>query len=105
MQAIFRAAQHGNLLFFQENIHVRLFKELVFASTHAKSGDTALHYASRHGHLGLVKFLVSEGFQLEIGNFDGKRPLHEAAQFGQNACLEYILSFRCNIDSLKRADW
>lgn len=104
-QAIFKAAQSGNLVLFKENIHDQSFKELVFTSCHQKSGDTALHYAVRHGHLELVKFLINAGFNLETGNFDGKRPLHEAAQFGQRACLEYLLTLSGNVDVLKRADW
>lgn len=29
---------------------------------------------------------------LEQANFDGKRPLHDAAQFSQFKCVEYLIS-------------
>jgi ankyrin repeat protein len=102
---IYKSAQNGNLSFFQEHINEKLFKETVFISSYAKSGDTVLHYAVRHGHFDLVKYLVDEGFNLELGNFDGKRPLHEAAHFGQAVCLKFLLTKDVNVDALKRADW
>lgn len=41
----------------------------------------------------------------EQANFDGKRPLHEAAQAGQLECVKYLLEQNVKVDSLKRADW
>lgn len=105
LHSIFKAAQNGNLSFFQEHLNEKSFKETVFTCSYAKSGDTVLHYAVRHGHIDLVKFLVDEGFKIDIGNFDGKRPLHEAAHYGQVTCLKYLLSHDVNVDALKRADW
>ena len=71
-----------------------------------KSGDSVVTYATRHGHLPIVEWLHKEhGSDLEIANLDGKRPLHEAAQYGEMACLVYLLDQHVQIDCLKRADW
>lgn len=105
MLQLFRSAQIGNMPYFVKNFNDESFQESLFRSSHKKSGDTVLHYASRHGQLDLLKFLVEKGFNLELGNFDGKRALHEAAQHGQLDCVKFILSCDVSVDSLKRADW
>ncbi|XP_037068546.1 ankyrin repeat domain-containing protein 16-like [Pollicipes pollicipes] len=42
---------------------------------------------------------------LEMGNKDGKRPIHEAAHFSQLECLEVLIKAGCDVNALKRADW
>lgn len=62
--------------------------------------------AARHGHAGLLETLHEQyGLQLEVSNFDGKRPLHEAAQNEHVKCAQYLIEQGAEIDSLKRADW
>ncbi|WAR26210.1 ANR16-like protein [Mya arenaria] len=105
MSEISRAAQSGDLGYFREVYDKEVNISMVLEYFHDKSGDTAIHFAVRHGHLELVKFLLCKGFNLETGNFDGKRPLHEAAQAGQYECLVCLLDSGASVDSLKRADW
>ncbi|UYV73179.1 ANKRD16 [Cordylochernes scorpioides] len=42
---------------------------------------------------------------MEILNLEGKRPLHEAVQFGMYDCVRYLLSKNVDINALKRGDW
>lgn len=71
-----------------------------------RSGDTLLHYAARHGHLGIVDYLTkSVGMDVEVYNNDYKRPLHEAASMGHLACVSFLLQKGAKVDSLKKADW
>ncbi|KAJ8411249.1 hypothetical protein AAFF_G00172550 [Aldrovandia affinis] len=71
-----------------------------------KSGDTLLHYAARHGHLCIMRFLVEEiEMDVELYNCDYKRALHEAASMGQGQCVSYLLAKGAKIDCLKKADW
>ena len=69
-------------------------------------GDGPLLVAARYGHLDIVKTLSEKyGSPLEMGNNDGKRPLHEAAQNGHTECARYLISRGARIDALKQADW
>ncbi|XP_070784857.1 ankyrin repeat domain-containing protein 16 [Enoplosus armatus] len=71
-----------------------------------RSGDTLLHYAARQGHLDVVEYLIKRvGMDVDIYNNDYKRPLHEAASMGHQACVGYLLREGAKVDSLKRADW
>ncbi|XP_030072664.1 ankyrin repeat domain-containing protein 16 isoform X2 [Microcaecilia unicolor] len=71
-----------------------------------RSGDTLLHYAARHGHLGVLAYLVETlGLDPELVNNDYKRPLHEAAAMGHRDCLLYLLGKGVQRDCLKKADW
>ncbi|XP_069485753.1 ankyrin repeat domain-containing protein 16 [Ambystoma mexicanum] len=71
-----------------------------------KSGDTLLHYAARHGHLDIVRYLT-ETLEMDVNVFnnDYKRPLHEAASMSHRDCLLYLLKRGAEIDCLKKADW
>lgn len=100
---IFKAAQQGNINLFKDLGKKELSSWL--HKTYPKSGDTVLHYACRFGHLELVKVLLDNGTDLESSNFDGKRALHEAAQYDRLGCVQYLLSYGAQMDSLKRADW
>lgn len=100
---------------------------------HTTSGDTALHLATREGHLNIVRYLCENfkkpDFRVNVASRDMKRPLHEAAQFARSDILKYLIekgiylsfvalilfynykfatlfSFKgADVDALKRADW
>nr|XP_033813911.1 ankyrin repeat domain-containing protein 16 [Geotrypetes seraphini] len=72
----------------------------------AKSGDTLLHHAARHGRLSAMTYLVEAlGVEAEPLNSDYKRPLHEAASKGHRDCLLYLLAKGAQVDCLKKGDW
>ncbi|XP_049267389.1 ankyrin repeat domain-containing protein 16-like isoform X1 [Rhipicephalus sanguineus] len=76
--------------------------------THGKRGDTLAHIACRCGSLNILRFLCEEvhcRLLLESQNYDGKRPLHEAAQLSQLDIVQFLIDQGCQIDPLKRADW
>lgn len=62
---------------------------------HLSSGDTALHVATRAGHLNIVRYLYETfekpDFKVDVANKDMKRPLHEAAQFARNDIVKYLI--------------
>lgn len=57
--------------------------------------DSALHIASREGHLEIVKYLCDDQsypvFKVDVTNKDMKQPLHEAAQFTKSHILEFLI--------------
>lgn len=56
--------------------------------------------------MSLLEVLHKEhGVSLEQRNSDGKTALHEAAQSGQEECIQYLAREGAVVDALKRADW
>jgi ankyrin repeat protein len=52
--------------------------------------DTALHKASKHGHMEILNALISSGFPVNVQNLAGQSPLHlaiTARQFNVARCL------------------
>lgn len=73
---------------------------------HKKSGDNLLSHACRQGNLDILEYLhVTLHLDLEQPNFDGKTPLHYAAQYGNIDCVNYLLKFGVQVDCIKKADW
>lgn len=102
---IFRLAQSGDIQFFKQHCACLSSKSSLLEKSHQKSGDTVIHVVARHGHAELLDFLLDTGFPIDPGNFDGKRPLHEAAQNGKLLCVKLLLNKKAAVDSLKRSDW
>ncbi|OQV15346.1 Protein arginine N-methyltransferase 5 [Hypsibius exemplaris] len=65
--------------------------------------------AARYGEVGVLKALQIKGaprLYFEIGNLDGKKPLHEAVENGHRECVVYLAeTIGVSVNSLKRADW
>ncbi|XP_035673820.1 ankyrin repeat domain-containing protein 16-like isoform X2 [Branchiostoma floridae] len=105
MPELCQLAQQGDLPKIRALLASSPCPDRLLDTRHRKSGDSVLHYAARHGHLSVLRYLCEEcGLSPETGNVDGKRPLHEAAQAGQTECVRYLIS-SIQINVLKRADW
>ncbi|KAJ1162908.1 hypothetical protein NDU88_003372 [Pleurodeles waltl] len=102
-----RLVQEGKTCLLIEKVQKEGVEQSKLKSKHfGKSGDTLLHYAARHGHLDILRFLTEMlGMDVELFNCDYKRPLHEAASMGHRECLLYLLEKGAEIDCLKKADW
>ncbi|KAH9502360.1 hypothetical protein Btru_073534 [Bulinus truncatus] len=62
-------------------------------------GDTALHIASMHGYIDLVKLLVTNGAIVNCQNNDGQTPLMLGVKKASSLPLiEYLLSSKCCAD-------
>ena len=90
---------------FISMVDSRKDKQSILNCAHARSGDTPIIVASRHGHVELIKFLLHQGVDIEQRNKDLKRPLHEAAAGCHLDCVKLLISQNAEIDCLKRADW
>ena len=105
-EELFRFAQNGDLQKIEEFIAHNYSSDNSWMDLyHNKTGDTVLSFAVRGGNCKILQFLKRHGQNFEQGNFDGKRALHEAAQFGHISCLNFLLNENVLIDPLKRADW
>ncbi len=56
------------------------------------NGATALHYASRGGHLKIVEMLVEAGADVNLGEEYGYTPLHEAAEYGHVDVARFLIA-------------
>ncbi|KAL5015086.1 hypothetical protein ScPMuIL_009356 [Solemya velum] len=105
----FRAAQQGNLSYFttitEEYCHSGNSNTFWWSRKHEKSGDSLCHYATRHGQLTCLKLFYQNGADLEATNYDGKKPIHDAAQFCQADCLDFLLRHHVQVDCFKKSDW
>jgi ankyrin repeat protein len=68
---------------------------------HSKGDDgfTALHYASFHGNLSMMKILISYGANIEAVNRMGINMLHVAAQGDQPISLAFFRKKGLSINS------
>ena len=90
---LLRAATEGNLAKVREAL--RLGAEINEARLPVAGNapsDTALHLAAFHGHLDVVKHLVSSGADVEASSHDGHTPLMDAAFEGNLDVAQFLLS-------------
>lgn len=57
-----------------------------------------LNYASKHGTLEMVKYLIDKGLDVNKGDFEGVAPLCSAASGGHYDVVEYLLDHGAAID-------
>ncbi|KAL3976519.1 BTB/POZ domain-containing adapter for CUL3-mediated RhoA degradation protein [Sarotherodon galilaeus] len=108
LKLLVKLTQDGQLAALEKHITLggSTAAQTVSTKHFGKSGDTLLHYAARHGHLDIVKYLIKGvGLDVEVYNNDYKRPLHEAASMSHKDCVSYMLQEGAKVDSLKKADW
>lgn len=65
------------------------------------SGYSSLHYASRAGHLDVVKYLVSQGANVNLGTrANHTTPIHRASQQGHLSIVKYLLEHGADVHVL-----
>jgi len=73
------------------------------ATTHVNAkdaqGKTALHEASRWGHVPVIQFLLDNKAEIESKTVEGSTALHLAARFGQDDAVNFLVSKGANIDA------
>jgi ankyrin repeat protein len=53
--------------------------------------ETILHHASRHNHMGIIKYLLSNGADISATDKFLNRPLHDAARGGNIFIIKLLL--------------
>ncbi|KAM6984723.1 ankyrin repeat domain-containing protein 16 [Aplochiton taeniatus] len=106
LKVLIKFTKNGQLNNLKKELACNNLARAVNKKHFGKSGDSLLHYATRHGHLDVVIFLIKEiEMDFELYNNDYKRPLHEAASMGHCDCVSYLIREGAKIDCLKKADW
>ncbi|XP_041088473.1 synphilin-1-like isoform X2 [Polyodon spathula] len=54
-------------------------------------GNSAVHIASQHGHLGCIQTLVEYGANVTIQNQQGEKPSQSAERHGHTTCSRYLV--------------
>jgi ankyrin repeat protein len=74
---------------------VRYFVELKYADVDAQLGDAneaPMHWAARHGHLDVVRYLVTRGADVDIVNKNGQPPLSYALGKHHEGVAEFLMA-------------
>jgi ankyrin repeat protein len=68
-------------------------------------GTTPIFWAVRNGHHAAVKFLASQGVNVDCQDIDGRTPLSWAAQHGLGDLVQTLLDYGANPDVKDGRDW
>lgn len=67
-----------------------------------ESGRTPLHYATRNGHLEVVKFLIQQGADVNVKDFGELVPLQEAVKGGYFDITKFLIQHGADVKSKDR---
>ena len=91
-----------------EELNVAILVNLHHIDVHYKDsqGNSALHYATKHGHLKVIEYLVSHGARITDLGHNGMSLLHIASMFNHMHIVHFLISEHkinpCCLDSNKR---
>lgn len=106
LKHLIKLTQDGHLSMLRQQVEGKDLIKQAIQAHFGRSGDTLLHYAARHGHFDVLRYLAEDiGMDIELYNNDYKRALHEAASMSHERCVQYLIDRGAKIDSLKKADW
>ena len=65
---------------------------------HGRSSVTALHIASRKGHLNVIDLLLKEGCDVNAQDRDGFTALHQTSRYGHLDVAKLLIANDCKLD-------
>ena len=77
-------------------------KAWIDSPSRGKDGFTALHFASFHGNINMIRLLVKHGADVNVVNKQGINMLHVAAQGDQPVAIAYFLEKGMKINSVDK---
>ncbi len=83
-------------MFFVLNKMV-LLKDIIYTNS---LGNSLLHLAAIHGHIGLVKYMLQKENLVDIANHEGNTPLHHAASHGHDGIVEFLLQKQASVNAI-----
>ena len=87
MADIHDAAREGDLNKVQQLVE----REFVSVNAKDNTGETPLHWASRKGHMSVVKYLLGKGADIHVKNNHGNIPLHCTSWYGHLPVVKFLV--------------
>ncbi|KAG1046812.1 hypothetical protein G6F43_010715 [Rhizopus delemar] len=79
---------------FEQGIHLLLKHSEIDLNITDQLGQTALHYAVQRNQVSSLRVLLAAGARLDLSCIHGRLPIHTAAMYGFEKCIELLLSHR-----------
>ncbi|CAJ0647545.1 14962_t:CDS:2 [Entrophospora sp. SA101] len=70
-----------------------------------KQGQTALIFASKHGHLEIIDFLLEYGADINQTDYEGNTALHYAAAWDKSSVVTMLIERECQFAVKNIAGW
>jgi len=61
-------------------------------------GATAMHHAAEHNHIGMIRYLIKNGAEIEARNLPGDTPLHIAVRGGYGTIANLLIDAGVDVD-------
>jgi hypothetical protein len=92
LQAVTGLVRKGDIEEFQQRLEDQVIKSLGGVNLFDEYGLTFLHYATAHGHLQMVRFLVHKSAAIDQKTeSDGRTALHLAVQMRHPTTVHFLL--------------
>ncbi len=100
---IFDNQNNFSLNYIAKKFEVDVFKQYyskIFKNSFTKQNSSLLHFACWGGKLETVKFLISEGLDINLKTTNNKTALHFATQSGNIEIVKYLIESGLNINEV-----
>ena len=98
-KAFWEAAKSGNLEVVQRLLGEGVDVDIYGSTVGVDFGCTALFWAAKHNHKGVVQFLIDKDAYIDAGEGMGGAPLHIAAWEGHSEIVELLISEGANTEA------
>ncbi|MDE1151421.1 MAG: ankyrin repeat domain-containing protein [Micavibrio sp.] len=92
-------AIHTDLLAYNFNIGPTTFGQAQTASSFPQVGQSFMHELAREGDILSAEAILDKGGSVDLPDDEGRRPLHEAAFFGRDEMVRFLLASGAVLDA------
>ncbi len=93
-QRLPNAAYSGDL----EQVKCLIAQGISLSQHDNRHGRTAIHMAAMQGHVDIIRYLLSQGVEIQVQDINGLTALHLAVWKGRLASVKYLVSQGADIN-------